>query len=323
MYRATRHFPQWFQTFLLVLLLVGLAGTSWANHPAAGQHYPEGAEDFVVGALPPPGVYLKNYFVLVQKDRLMDDDGKKAPPEFKADVTAVVPRFIWVTPKTIFGASYGVQAFFPLYWSKVQSADLAPGGLDSDEAGLGDIILTPLILGWHFSPNFHVVAALDIWAPTGDYQSDDIATQLLAKNHWTFEPVVAVTYLWNGFDFSGKFMYDFNTKNDSYFLGPNEGELTPGQEFHFDWAVSYAKNEGLRYGISGYCYWQTTKDEFDADAGGPTVKADKGVVYAAGPTIKYWPNQGRFSATLKHQWEFGAENLPEGQTSWLNLIWVF
>jgi len=32
---------------------------------------------------------------------------------------------------------------------------------------------------------------------------------------------------------------------------------------------------------------------------------------------------GRFSAVLKHQWEFGAKNLPEGQTSWLNLVWVF
>ena len=321
MYRETRHFPRWFQSFLLVLLLVGLAGPSWANLPLAGQHYPEGAEDFVVGALPPPGVYLKNYFALFQKDRLMDDDGKKVPVDFEADVTVVVPRFIWVTSKTLFGASYGVQAFFPMHWTEVRSSDL---GIDADESGLGDIILTPLILGWHFSPNFHVVAALDIWAPTGDYERDDPASQILSKNHWTFEPVVAVTYLRNGFDFSAKFMYDFNTKNDSYnLLGVGEGELEPGQEFHIDWALSYAKNEGLRYGISGYAYWQTTKDEFDADAGGPTIKGEKGVVYAAGPTIKYWPNQGRFSATLKHQWEFGAENLPEGQTSWLNLIWVF
>ncbi len=331
MYRAARHFPHWFHTLVLGLLLVGLAGPSWANLPGAGQHYPEGAEDFVVGALPPPGVYLKNYFALFQKDRLMDDDGKVANGpggsniDFEADVTVVVPRFIWVTPKTLFGASYGVQAFFPMYWTDVRISEPGLGDLgSSEEAGLGDMILTPLILGWHFSPNFHVVAALDIWAPTGDYRNDDLATQILAKNHWTFEPVVAVTYLWNGFDFSGKFMYDFNTKNDSYILGGvGEGELTPGQEFHFDWALSYARNEGLRYGISGYCYWQTTKDEFDADAGGSTIKAEKGVVYAAGPTIKYWPNQGRFSATLKHTWEFGAENLPEGQTSWLNLIWVF
>lgn len=326
MYRAKRHSPCWRQILLMGLVLVGLAGPSWANLPLAGEHYPKGAEDFVVGALPPPGVYLKNYFALFQKDRLMGDDGK-VPVDFEADVTTVVPRFIWVTSKTLFGASYGVQAFFPLHWTNVRSNDLGaadPNWTDAEAAGLGDAILTPLILGWHFGPNFHVVAALDIWAPTGDYENDDPASQILAKNHWTFEPVVAVSYLWKGFDFSAKLMYDFNTKNDDYILlGAGEGELEPGQEFHVDWALSYAKNEGLRYGVSGYAYWQTTKDEFELDAGGPTIKGDKGVVYAAGPTIKYWPNQGRFSAVLKHQWEFGAENLPEGQTSWLNLVWVF
>jgi hypothetical protein len=284
-----------------------------------------GAEDFVVGALPPPGVYLKTYFALFQKDRLMDDDGKKVPVDFEADVTAVVPRFIWVSPWKVFGASYGMQAFFPLHWTSVRSEGIAgPDSpwADAENSGLGDIIFTPLILGWHFSPNLHLVVAEDIFLPTGDYKADDPASQILSKNCTTFETVAAISYLNAGFDFSAKLMYDFNTKNDDYSLGgllPESVDLETGQEFHVDWAVSYARQEGLRYGLSGYYYMQVTDDKLDGDK----VEDSKGRVAAIGPTIKYWPNMGRFSAVLKHQWEFGAKNLPEGQTSWLNVVWVF
>ncbi|GAB4261354.1 MAG: transporter [Deferrisomatales bacterium] len=317
-------------TACLLVLALALASPSWAGFPASGQHYPNGAEDFVVGALPPPGVYLKTYFALIQKDRLKGSlglppfagvkDDAKTPVDFEADVAVVVPRFIWVTPWSLFGASVATQAFFPLHWTEVRSTGL---GIATEEAALGDIIYTPVALGWHFGPNLHVILAEDLFLPTGEYQSADIGTQLLSKNHWTFESVLAVTYLWQGVDFSAKFMYDFNTENDDYVLGGAPGKLDPGQELHIDWALSYAKGEGLRYGISGYAYWQTTKDEFTPDGGGGKMKAPKGQVFAAGPTIKYWPKQGRFSAVLKHQWEFGAENLPEGQTTWLNIVWVF
>ena len=309
---------------LVLLSVLFLASPAGANLPFVGQHYPNGAEDFVVGALPPPGFYVKNYFALIQKDRLYGTlpgvaDDQRAPVDLEVDVNVLVPRFIWVSPMKILGASYGMHLFLPLYWADAESRAL---GIDSDDAGLGDIIFSPLILGWHFSPNFHVIFAEDVYLPTGDYQKDDVVSQLLSKNHWTFASVVAVTYLYKGFDFSGRFEYDFNTRNDEYAALGVEGDLDPGQEFHFDWALSYAHKEGLRYGLSGYAYWQTTKDEFESSATGK-VKGEKGVLYAAGPTIKYWPNQGRFSAVLKHQWEFGAENLPEGQRTWLNLVWVF
>ncbi|MDW7711053.1 MAG: transporter [Deferrisomatales bacterium] len=326
MSRVARRLPLWCRILPLALLLLALSTPSWANLPSAGQHYPNGVEDFVVGALPPPGVYLKNYFGLIQKDRLKGtlpgvSGSSTAPVDFEADVTVVVPRFIWVTPQTILGASYGVQIFLPMYWADVRAPDLE---IDHRQSGLGDIIVNPLILGWHFGPNFHMVAALDIWVPTGDYDREDPATQILSKNHWTFEPVVAVTYLHSGFDFSAKLMYDFNTKNDDYILGGvGKGELEPGQEFHVDYAISYARKEGLRYGISGYSYWQTTKDEFKPDGGGPKIKGGRGEVHALGPTVKYWPDQGRFSAVLKHHWEFGARHLPEGQATWLNVVWAF
>jgi len=329
MTREGRRTSHWCRIFPLAFLVLATATASWANQPLSGQHYPMGAEDFVVGALPPPGVYLKTYIALFQKDRLTDNDGHiaNAPGggpniDLEADVTAVVPRFIWVTPWQLFGASVATQVFFPLHWTNVRSDVLGGSWADAENSGLGDIIFTPIALGWHFGPNLHLILAEDLFLPTGDYDADDPASQILSKNCWTFESVAAISYLTNGFDFSAKLMYDFNTKNDDYTLGglaPESMDLESGQEFHVDYAVSYARSEGLRYGLSGYYYMQVTEDKID----GEKVDDNKGRIAAIGPTIKYWPKQGRFSAVLKHQWEFGAKNLPEGQTSWLNIVWVF
>ncbi len=308
----------------LVLGLTLCAGSAVAG---GGQHYPNGAEDFVVGALPPPGVYFKNYLVYINKDRLMDNEGKKTPVEFDASVFAAIPRFIWVSPYKILGASWGAHVFIPFYTADVEVTAQTPGGplkvVNDSDGGLGDIIFSPFILGWHFGPNFHAVFAVDVWAPTGNYDNDDVSTQLLSRNHWTFEPVFAATYLWNGFDFSVKLMYDFNTTNDEYLVsdgagGMKEVDLDPGQEFHFDWAVGWSPKPGWRFGVNGFYYWQTTDDEIDG-----TENSDRSRLAAIGPGLKWWPNQGRFSVVAKHLWEFDGKNMPEGSSTWLNVVWVF
>jgi hypothetical protein len=304
----------------LILSLLG-AAPSWAG---GGQHYPNGAEDFVVGALPPPGVYLVNYLLLATKNRLVDNSGHSIG-EFKADVEAEVARFIYVSPHKLLGANWGAHLFLPYYAANVQLGT-SPGDpksmIDSDVAGIGDIIFSPLILGWHFGPNFHLVAALDIFAPTGNYDKYRPATQILSRNDWTVEPVLAATYLWRGFDVDAKLMYDFSTKNDAY-IGPASGgvqaDLTPGQEFHVDWAVGYAPQNGLRFGVVGYNYWQITNDQInDRD-----VRDQKSRVGGIGAGVKYWPDRGRFSMTLKQYWEYGARNMATGPSTWLKVGFKF
>ncbi len=309
--------------FLLVLIAALLSlstpARSWAG---GGQHYPNGVEDFVVGALPPPGAYLVNYLLFIQKNELKDDSGDKVPVAFSADVVAEVPRFIYVSPYTLFGASWGAHIFLPMYSADVEvgTSDANPHNIvDSDEMGIGDIIFSPLILGWHFSPNFHMVFALDIWAPTGNYDKDRPATQILSKNLWTVEPVVAVTYLWKGFDFSGKFMYDFNSTNNDFVVAGKTVDLDPGQEFHFDWALGYAAKNGLRGGLVGYNYWQTTDDEVDGDK----VKDNLSRVGGIGVGIKYWPKQGPFSMTLKQYWEYAARNIATGPQTQFKISYAF
>lgn len=293
---------------------------SWAG---GGQHYPEGVEDFAVGALPPPGVYLVNYLLLIQKNSLKDDGGNNVLPSFKASVVAEVPRLIYVTPLKLLGASYAMQLFIPTYSADVR-AGTTPGAsnlVDSTDKGLGDIIFSPLVLGWHFGPNLHTVFAVDTWAPTGDYDKYRPASQILSKNHWTIEPVLAASYFLHGFDLSAKLMYDFNTSNSDY-LNPATGttsKLDPGQEFHMDWAADYSFKNGISAGVVGYNYWQTTDDEID----GATQPGAKSEVGGIGIGAKYWPNHGPFSMVLKQYWEYGAKNIATGPQTQFKIIYAF
>lgn len=293
----------------ILFLLSALSAPCWAG---GGQHYPNGAEDIMSGVLPPPGVYLKNYLTYINKNKLMDNNGNEAAADLKADVVAEVPRVIWVTPYTALGASWAMQAFVPMYWANVNVKAGGSTVTDSDDKGLGDIIFSPLVLGWHFGPNFHLVSAIDIYAPTGDYDKNEAATQLLSRNHWTFEPVVAMSYTADPVDLSIKFMYDFHSENDDL-------HLEPGQEFHFDWAAGYNIMKDLTVGGTGFCYWQTTDDK----VAGTRIKDERSQLYGIGPLLKWWPNKGRYSATLKHLTEFQGKNIAQGNTTWLNIIWAF
>jgi hypothetical protein len=174
----------------------------------------------------------------------------------------------------------------------------------------------------------HVAATpADIYIPTGQ---DDGNMASVGRNFWTFEPVVAVTYMAGPWEFSGKFMYDFNTSQEKYATVYGlEVDRDPGQEFHFDYSASYALMPNLRLGINGYYYTQTTDDSFDLDDSIPApvqdlLRADEGMhssVFAAGPGI--WYNHKNMFFELRSQFEMSAKNKSEGQNIWFKFIYAF
>ncbi len=54
------------------------------------------------------------------------------------------------------------------------------------EFGLGDLILSPLMLNYQFSDDFNANGRVNVYAPTGSYEVGRLAN--LGKNYWTFEP---------------------------------------------------------------------------------------------------------------------------------------
>jgi hypothetical protein len=89
------------------------------------------------------------------------------------------------------------------------------GSVTQDVSGLFDLTFTPLIAGYHFSQTEHIALSLNIWAPTGRYDSGDIANPSL--NNWTFIPTVAYTKIVPslGMEFDATAGVQFYTRNSA------------------------------------------------------------------------------------------------------------
>ncbi len=296
-----------------------------------GQSYPNGSEAFMAGAVPPPGIYFLDYAYYYGSDSLKDDNGDDIAAFDKVSVLANVFRFLWVSNTEILGGNYAAHAFFPVLDIDLKfKAPVGPGAKKSySDTSIPYVIVNPLIIAWHLQEGkLHIAATpADIYIPTGQ---DDGNIAAVGHNFWTFEPAVAITYMPGDWEFSGKFMYDFNTTQDDY--ATVYGVIVdrdPGQEFHFDYSASYAVNQGLRVGINGYFYAQVTDDKYKLDDSIPEpvqalLKQDEGnrsQVFAVGPGI--WYNHRNMFFSLRNQWEMAAENKTEGYNVWAKFTYAF
>lgn len=314
---------------LLIFLTVLISASAWAG---GGGSYPEGAEAFMVGAAPPPGFYFKNYAYYYHANDLKDDHGDNVDVFDDLTVWAEVMRFIWISKDEFLGGNYGQHLFIPFLDVSLDfKAPVGPKSKKSyDDTDVPYIIYSPFILAHHFlEGKLHTVLSLpDIYIPTGQ---DDKNLASVGHNFWTFEPVFAITCLPTpSWEFSLKFMYDFNTKQDDCPTPYGfEVDRTPGDEFHFDYSASYAFTKSFRVGVSGYYYKQVSDDDYDIDSSIPApvrdlLKDDEGnhsQVYAVGPGV--WYNYKNMFFELRTQFEFEAENKTQGQNVWFNLVYAF
>ncbi len=296
-----------------------------------GNSYPLGAEAFMVGAFPPPGVYLLNYTYYYTADELKDDSRNNNPVFDEITVWADVVRGIWISDFKILGGSYGQHLFVPFL--NVDLDFKAPVG-PQHKHGYSDtdipyVIYSPFLLGHHFlQGKLHTAISLvDIYIPTGQ---DDDNLAGVGHNFWTFEPVFAITWMPGPFEFSVKMMYDFNTTQDDCPTpyGFNV-DRDPGDEFHCDLSASFGLSKSLRLGLSGYYYQQMTDDDYDIDATLPPpvqdlLREDEGnrsSVWAVGPGI--WYNYKNLFFSLRSQFEFEAKNKSEGVNVWAKITYAF
>lgn len=279
------------------VLVVGRANAT----EGGGSSYPMGADNYMSGYLPPPGIYGQIYAQNYEADSLRDDGGKSLPVDFRARVDALVPRVIWVPGQELLGGGLALHVIAPIVDMAVKLNDRS-----EDKEGLGDMTFG-VGLGYHYSQKFHVIYGLDVIAPTGSYDRNDLAN--LGRNYWAAQPVVAISHIDpNGLNLDAKIMYDFNSKNP-------DTDYRSGQEFHADYAVGWGLGDGWVVGVGGYVYRQATDDRLD----GNRVQDNKGRVFAFGPSIKYGGSGGWF-VTAKWQGESEVRNRAEGSAYWLKLV---
>ena len=295
-----------FRTVLLTVLAALLIAPALRATENGGGAYPNGAEGFLTGLVPPPpGMYLIDYALYYGADSFKDGNGDSIPGDFDLEIWGNVLRLINVTDTKILGAQWVQHIFIP-----VLSVDVTtPGGSD-DKIGLGDLIVDPIVLAWH-GKNWHCAAGVDVYVPVGEYDENDLAN--IGRNYWTIEPVFAVTYLnEQGCEASAKFMYDINLEND-------DTNYESGDEFHVDFALGHRLDNWI-LGAGGFYYKQIGDDDGTVlTPAGPADAGDnKGQAIGLGPQLGYQHKGMTF--ILKYQKEFEVENKFEGDRVWFKLI---
>ncbi|MBO9329315.1 transporter [Achromobacter xylosoxidans] len=107
----------------------------------------------------------------------------------------------------------------PYVWNKVTSTLAGAGGRsvsqDDTASNLFDLYFSPIIAGYHFSETSHLALSLNVWAPTGKYNANDMANPSL--NNWTFIPQVAYTGIFpeSGFQIDTVAGFQFYTRNSA------------------------------------------------------------------------------------------------------------
>ena len=261
----------------------------------------------MAGALPPPGNYLINYFGYYDGD-YRDTDGNKNAVKVNATFDAL--RYIYVSNYKLLGGDWGMHAIVPLVSQHLTIP--TPNPFDNDRVfGLGDITLGPIIIGWHFPPDWHITVGLDINLPTGKYSETD-PTESIGSNFWSFEPIFSFTYLnQGGFEVSAKLMYNLKTEND-------DTNYQSGDDFHMDYLIGQHFGPWA-VGLGGYYLKQTGDDELDGQKVGPD--GNRAEVFAFGPAVKYDYKGMSFIGTWDH--ETGVENYFEGDKFYLKFITAF
>ncbi len=265
-----------------------------------GSTYPSGVENFLVGAVPPPGVYVLAYGNAYSSSQLKDNNGNTIPvPGFKVKAAVVSPRVVWSTPHQLLGGNLAFHAIFPLIDLKVQAA-----GASQNKTGLGDITLGLFGVAKHYSPSLHSVLALDVVLPTGGYKSTDLAN--IGRNYLSIQPLYAMSLI-NPKGLNGDFKATLNLNRKN-----NDTKYKSGNEFFLDYSLGWGLGEGWTLGVGGHLRQQLNDDKLN----GVTVADNKARSLSIGPSVKYDNGKG-FFITAKYQTESSVRNTTKGDAFWV------
>lgn len=291
-------------------ILLLLACVAIPVHAQETGHYVSGVEGIRAATLPPPGMYWRMYSVLYDASDLVGKDGEELPVGFDLSVFALVNRFIWITDYKILGADFGMDLIVPVLNTDIKISAL---GVEDDQFALGDITIEPFVLAWH-GPRYDAAFGIALYMPTGDYDIKEPASA--GKDMWTTMLTLGGTYYFDRkktLSASILSRYEIHSEKD-------ERNITPGDDFHFEWGIGKNINKVWDLGITGYCHWQVTDDD------GDDVAWDRGVhdqVFSVGPEVGFFYPPGMLGVSLRSQWEFEAEDRSEGMVHCLTFTKIF
>ncbi len=292
----------------VVAAVVASSGQAQATEAVAGRYIPGAFAGPGMGIVPPvPGAYwsMLNVYYHGEAGADVPFGNNQIAVGLSADMWITALAGIYVPGIDLPGNwTYAVQGVVPIGWTGAD-ASLGRFGVHQEESGLGDIAITPILLGWHSDAmDSFFSTSLTVTAPTGAWEEGRIA--FVGLNYWTFTPAVAYTHLWHeqGVDFSANFGVDINTTNP-------DTDYYSGAMAHLDLSLTKQVSENWSLGaIAGFLYQIEDDDSAFADS----HDGFKGRSVAIGPLIKY---KAKFETTeidmtLKWSHELDVKNRMEG-----------
>lgn len=291
-------------TLCISLCFVGtLLGTAFAGVTG---HFTNGPEGIKVANLPLPGTYYKMYNILYSADELKDANGNTLALDFDITSFVNVHRVLWVSNIIFLGADVAGNVLLPLVYTDLKIAD------DKySKFAVGDIA-AEAALAWHGS-FYDAAAAFAIFAPIGEYNIDNPASP--GKDMWSYMFTLGATYY---FDTEKTWAFSIVPRYEMH-GEKSEMNVTPGDDFHFEWGLSKAFNP-WEIGVTGYCQWQVTDDS------GSGVTWDKDVhdrVYGIGPEVMVSIPSLKATVQFRSQWEFATVDRSEGNITTLSFALAF
>jgi hypothetical protein len=249
------------------------------------------------------------YNVFYTADTMTDKDGEELDIDFDLNLFANAHRFLWVSQKKILGGNYAADIIIPVFNVDIEIGAM---GVDDSEFGIGDICVEPFVLAWH-GPRYDAAFGLGFWAPTGKYDETEPASP--GKDMWTLMITGGGTYYFDAQKtWSASLLARYEIHDEK-----KELEVTPGDDFHFEWGIGKTVGKVWDIGLTGYCQWQVN-DDSDSTVPG---YGEKDSVYAVGPEVSVFIPSGMFFLSLRSQWEFNAEDRSEGNFTTLTFTKIF
>ncbi len=287
------------KTLIVVSAVLGVLGILFGN--AYGETYLNGTEGLKCATLPPPGFYYKMYNAYITSDALINNDGDEFF-NFEMKSFASAQRFIWVFKDIkILGADYAVDIVIPVIYRDIK---IKEPGVDESAWQLGDILLEPFDLAWHYD-RYDGAAALGLFVPTGAH--DDWADP--GEDMYTVMLTLGGTYYFDEartWTFSLLSRYEIHSRKRTG-TASGDGDVKPGDDFHFEWGIGKTIDRIWDVGLVGYCQWQVEEDK---GSGAPAGK-DRG--FSVGPEVSMFYPPWKTFFSLRSEWEFGVKGRSSGR----------
>ena len=248
--------------YIIYILTFLCAGPSTPSAEAFFQpDYQNRCTTNFLDAYVPQGLIIQQFFYNYDANGLRIRD-HRASGKFKFNANVSLTQFVYISNIKLLGGCLGGEVILPYVSGHIRT----PAVSDTD-SGIGDTFFATFIqsdkklltLPGRAIPVYWRLLA-GAFLPTGKYDHEKAFNP--GCNLTTFHTYCAVTAFpaprWST---SFRFMYFAHTANKQY--GSEKDNLRPGQLFNVNCSTSYELLPGIRLGLMGHVWKQTTDDKLN------------------------------------------------------------